>query len=238
MLLLLAALLALASTPASSRAADLGRPGCCSSHGGLCGCRCCDGSPLSAKCAPYYPSCGSDSTPPTPRPAYRAAPTAAPAPSTRARLAGALQIGATYYAQVVDIVDGDTLDVQLSDGSRVRLRLAGIDAPEEGQAFGPAAKQALSQLCLGKSVRFVVTELDRYQRPVAEMKVGEYSVNRTMVASGYAWWYRSYSRNAELRRSEEQARAKRAGLWQDANPVPPWEWRKEPAPVTLDLQPE
>ncbi len=33
------------------------RRGCCSWHGGVCGCRCCDGTPLSAKCAPYYPSC-------------------------------------------------------------------------------------------------------------------------------------------------------------------------------------
>jgi hypothetical protein len=33
------------------------RQGCCSHHGGVCGCRCCDGTPLSAKCAPYYPQC-------------------------------------------------------------------------------------------------------------------------------------------------------------------------------------
>jgi hypothetical protein len=32
--------------------------GCCSSHGGVCGCACCDGSPLSDICAPYYPNCG------------------------------------------------------------------------------------------------------------------------------------------------------------------------------------
>jgi hypothetical protein len=34
------------------------RSGCCSSHGGVCGCACCDGSPLSATCLPYYPNCG------------------------------------------------------------------------------------------------------------------------------------------------------------------------------------
>jgi len=33
------------------------RRGCCSHHGGVCGCMCCDGSALSAKCAPYYPTC-------------------------------------------------------------------------------------------------------------------------------------------------------------------------------------
>lgn len=35
------------------------RSGCCSHHGGVCGCGCCDGTSLSATCAPYYPSCGS-----------------------------------------------------------------------------------------------------------------------------------------------------------------------------------
>lgn len=35
------------------------RSGCCSWHGGVCGCSCCDGTPLSATCAPYYPHCNS-----------------------------------------------------------------------------------------------------------------------------------------------------------------------------------
>jgi hypothetical protein len=33
------------------------RSGCCSHHGGVCGCGCCDGSSLSSTCAPYYPGC-------------------------------------------------------------------------------------------------------------------------------------------------------------------------------------
>ena len=33
------------------------RSGCCSHHGGICGCGCCDGTGLSATCAPYYPEC-------------------------------------------------------------------------------------------------------------------------------------------------------------------------------------
>ncbi len=50
-LFLLILLLFVSLTPVEARS------GCCSSHGGVCGCRCCDGTPLSAKCAPYYPSC-------------------------------------------------------------------------------------------------------------------------------------------------------------------------------------
>ena len=38
---------------------SLAHSGCCSYHGGVCGCGCCDGSSLSATCAPYYPGCGS-----------------------------------------------------------------------------------------------------------------------------------------------------------------------------------
>jgi hypothetical protein len=33
------------------------RSGCCSHHSGVCGCGCCDGTSLSATCAPYYPQC-------------------------------------------------------------------------------------------------------------------------------------------------------------------------------------
>lgn len=38
------------------------RRGCCSHHGGVCGCSCCDGKPLSNKCAPYYPECNGSSS--------------------------------------------------------------------------------------------------------------------------------------------------------------------------------
>lgn len=37
------------------------RSGCCSWHGGVCGCQCCDGTPLSSTCLPYYPECGGGS---------------------------------------------------------------------------------------------------------------------------------------------------------------------------------
>src|SRR6266566_3431561 len=51
--ILIALALLLALRPQMTEA----RSGCCSHHGGVCGCGCCDGSPLSAICAPYYPEC-------------------------------------------------------------------------------------------------------------------------------------------------------------------------------------
>lgn len=42
------------------------RSGCCSHHEGVCGCGCCDGTGLSATCAPYYPGCNSTYLAPKP----------------------------------------------------------------------------------------------------------------------------------------------------------------------------
>ncbi len=38
------------------------RSGCCSHHSGVCGCSCCDGTPLSSTCLPYYPECSGGGT--------------------------------------------------------------------------------------------------------------------------------------------------------------------------------
>ena len=45
------AFLAISATPSYARS------GCCSHHGGVSGCGCADGTPLSNTCAPYYPEC-------------------------------------------------------------------------------------------------------------------------------------------------------------------------------------
>jgi hypothetical protein len=51
------------------------RQGCCSHHGGVCGCQCCDGTALSAKCLPYYPACQGESAPGDQPPADTSEPT-------------------------------------------------------------------------------------------------------------------------------------------------------------------
>lgn len=53
----LIAFLSLCSLTVSTSYIAEARSGCCSHHGGVCGCMCCDSTPLSVKCAPYYPKC-------------------------------------------------------------------------------------------------------------------------------------------------------------------------------------
>ncbi len=52
---------------------------------------------------------------------------------------------------VVSVTDGDTITV-LKDDAKVKVRLAGIDAPESMQAYGQASKQHLSDLVFDRDV--------------------------------------------------------------------------------------
>lgn len=133
----------------------------------------------------------------------------------------------TLY-KVVGVKDGDTMVLLSSDNQSITVRLAEVDCPEKSQAFGQAAKQFTSDLCFGKMVKLVGNQHDRYGRTVGEVVLENgTSVNHELVKQGYAWQYRAYSKSMELAMLEQRARQNRLGLWQDANPTPPWNFRKE-----------
>ncbi len=128
--------------------------------------------------------------------------------------------------RVVGVKDGDSL-VVLSDDREIEVRLAEVDAPESGQPYGHRAKQALSALVFGKSVRLVPTDRDRYGRTVGRIFVGDVDVASELVRSGAVWVYRQYAHRSELYALESEARQARAGLWglPEAERAPPWDWR-------------
>ncbi len=52
------------------------------------------------------------------------------------------------------------------------------------------------------------------------------SLNHELVRAGFAWWYQRYAPDDEtLPQLEREARGAKRGLWAEAEPVPPWEWR-------------
>jgi endonuclease YncB( thermonuclease family) len=61
----------------------------------------------------------------------------------------------SHPATVSDVVDGDTLDARLTDGSVLRVRLIGIDTPEAGACGADRATAALEQLVLGRAIALV-----------------------------------------------------------------------------------
>jgi micrococcal nuclease len=132
----------------------------------------------------------------------------------------------TLNGKVVGISDGDTLTVLDDTKTQHKIRLAGIDAPEKGQAFGNKARAALGDKVFQQSVRVDVIDVDRYHREVGRIYFGERFINMEMVRDGFAWRYVQYDKPGEFTAAENEAREHQRGLWAEPNPMPPWEWRK------------
>jgi micrococcal nuclease len=128
--------------------------------------------------------------------------------------------------KVVRILDGDTYELLTSDKRTIRIRMAGIDAPEKGQPFYKKAKDFLGELCFRKNVRIEKVNTDQYGRIVAWTYVDNgTSLSFEMVKKGFAWHFLKYDSSPELDTLEKQAREQHIGLWADANPMAPWDIR-------------
>lgn len=140
----------------------------------------------------------------------------------------------TVEGFVTQVSDGDTLTLEMRDGTKRRVRLYGIDAPEvrhdkkPGQPYSEEARWALAEKVLRKNVILTVLERDEYKRMVGIISLGKRSINEEMVREGWAWAYRRHLRGpyvSEFIDAERKARKNRVGLWQQSSPQPPWEFR-------------
>lgn len=134
---------------------------------------------------------------------------------------------AEQTCKVVGVSDGDTITALCAGNAQLKVRLAEIDAPEKKQPFGMRSKQALSDLCFGKQAEIVPQTKDRYGRTVARVRCDGQDASEQLVRSGMAWVYDRYVTDRSLYPLQDNARTTRRGLWADAAPVPPWEWRKK-----------
>ncbi len=146
---------------------------------------------------------------------------------------------------VVNIVDGDTLDIEAPDGDSpfTRIRLLGVDTPETQHPtlgkmyFGPEATEYTAHLAQGKVVTVVLDavsdERDQYGRLLAYLILpkGE-MLNENLIRDGfgYADLRFSHSRFEVFVELMEQAIAERRGLWRDVKPeqLPEWLRRRRP----------
>ena len=102
----------------------------------------------------------------------------------------AIPARADILGRVVAVHDGDSITIITPDNHQVKIRAADIDAPELGQAFGTAAKHAMSDLVYGKQVTITGEHPDRYGRTIGRITVSDGTVaNVEMVREGMAWVY-------------------------------------------------
>ena len=150
----------------------------------------------------------------------------------------------TLPGRVIRVADGDTLTVLVGAQNKIKVRLAGIDAPDRAQPFGERSRQNLARLVAGKTVEVRWHKRDRDGRVVGQVWVVSPDARcqgagcpKTLDAGfaqltvGLAWHFKKYAQeqSEEDREryafAEQEARARKAGLWRDREAVPPWEWR-------------
>jgi len=154
----------------------------------------------------------------------------------------------TITGKVVKVVDGDTVTMVDDKGFKHRIRLAGIDAPEQGdQPYGKESTKGLRWLIHDKGITVEYSKHDRYGRIVGKVLVGPkgntfclpidcvrtLDVGLEQIKAGMAWHYKRYQneQSKEDRKSyssaERVAKKKQVGLWGDKNPIQPWKWRRD-----------
>lgn len=140
----------------------------------------------------------------------------------------------SLIGKVINVADGDTITVLDDTHTQHKIRLAGIDAPEKGQAFGKASKGRLTDQVAGQSVAVEWAKVDKYGRKVGKVLLAGLDCNLEQVKRGLAWHYKQYEREQSstdrlsYAAAEIEARGAKLGLWMDADPMPPWEFRRKP----------
>jgi endonuclease YncB( thermonuclease family) len=148
-------------------------------------------------------------------------------------------VRADFTAKVQRVVDGDTVHVEDETGKKFKVRLTGIDAPEQNQPYGLASTYHLRGLLLNK---FVLLEskpkkgkpysVDRYKRVLAKIILDGRDINLSQVLNGYAWHFKRYQKQQSPKdrelysQAELHAEKNKLGLWGEKNPIAPWKWRK------------
>lgn len=134
-----------------------------------------------------------------------------------------------YSALCIEVTDGDTVKVKTTDGEIRKIRLYGIDSPEQGQIFGKIAKKELEDMIFLQDVEVYPHETDKYGRTAALVTVNGKTVQKKLLQAGLAWVYPQYCNIplcGEFYRIQEQAREKKKGIWEFEQSASPWEWRK------------
>ena len=126
----------------------------------------------------------------------------------------------SFTGTVTRVIDGDTVVVAsghqpstMNHQPSCKVRLAGVDAPELREPWGLESKMALSGLISNKTVVVHWTRRGRYRRIIGHVYLTGRSINRQLIALGWARHFRRYSQDKSLAQAERQARDRALGMW-------------------------
>lgn len=148
-------------------------------------------------------------------------------------------------AQVLEVVDGDTLLLEADDRRQLRVRLLAVDAPELQQMRGQQARTALGALAVNRRVVVLQIEQNAHGETLAVVRGDPpglrcaappcdptLDLGLALIAAGQAWHQpteaglQPLAQRDAYAQAELMAKLRRLGLWQDTLPQPPWQWRQ------------
>lgn len=131
-----------------------------------------------------------------------------------------------FSARVVVVSQGDTLTV-LRDGRLIDIRLHAVDSPDPGQFFAEAARRFTHELCFDRMISVHPIERAPSGKTLAIVYLEDRrELNYELLKAGLAWHSKKFSSDRMYDAAMTHARKQRVGIWQDADPVPPWHFRK------------
>lgn len=146
----------------------------------------------------------------------------------------------TLDATCTRVLDGDTLECQDAQKNTYRVRFLKNDAPEivhtkddspssKDQPHGRDAFRFVESKVLGKPIKVAYRRKDSFHRLLGTVYVGDEELNLTMVRAGLSWYPAQYDKppDAVYQAAMDAARKGKIGLWADANPIDPAQWRKD-----------
>lgn len=99
----------------------------------------------------------------------------------------------TYRATVYNIVDGDTIDVEVDLGFKIytkqRIRLNRIDTPERGDIGFKEATNRLKELILDKEIQLTTTKVSKWGYYLGDIYINDQNINQIMLNEGLAKSY-------------------------------------------------
>lgn len=146
---------------------------------------------------------------------------------------------------VNEVIDGDTLDVDIPDGKfpDTRVRLLGVDTPETKHPtlpvmhYGPEASRFTTEKALGKQVTLKLDTVgdirDRYGRLLAYVILPDGDVlNAELIREGFGYAYLTFphSDSHKYEMMMDEAIEQKRGLWKSAtrDDLPNWLRQKRP----------
>jgi micrococcal nuclease len=126
------------------------------------------------------------------------------------------------------VISGDTITI-LSKGKTVQIRLFGIETPEKNQAFGQSARNFTGGKASKGEIHVQPMTQDHDGRTVAMVFINGINLNEQIISQGFGWVSRQSCKEsfcADWLKLEANAKASQKGLWADADPTPPWEYRQ------------